>query len=290
MRKQEMPGRKAWPWRTVSGLAGLIVTLGIITIAQSNVQDEDAEANQVLSGGAFGYTAPDGRRVLAPVGPSLAREMGRFSKVVAAPGLVVDATFVAVRRTAAETADGQGPEAFDSTPGVIFATGDPVPGSTGVLVATEQFLAQRHVVPVTPVTPHPDCAPAVAEALAAHAGRAVLWCKDLATVGDDGGRLSLARFAPQGRKQLVSLAYTGPGGPIYADHPAETDPSGTWRADDGGEFPVDNYRPLFAFRTGDGLEVAVRWSGAEGEIMDLYHQKGQTFQPFVAASWYRGIE
>ena len=90
---------------------------------------------------------------------------------------------------------------------------------------------------------------------------------------------------PRGRQELVTLVYTGPEGPVYFDHPAEADPAGTWRADDGGEFPVESYRPLFAFRTKAGLEVAVRWSGAEGEAMDLYRQEGNTFLPFVAASW-----
>lgn len=287
MPKQDMPGRTAWPWRTVSGLAGLVILLTVITIAQSNFQEEDAEANQVLSGGAFGYAAPDGRRVLTPVGPGLTREMARFSKVVAAPGRVMDATFAAVRRSGG--ADGQA-EAFHGTPGAIFTVAAPLPGGADVLVTTEQFLADRQIVPVQPLPDHPDCAPGVVQALAVHAGLAVRWCKDLATVGDDGGRLSLARFAPKGHTELVSVLYSGPGGPIYSDHPADADPSGTWRADDGGNFPLDNYRPLFAFRSKNGLEVAVRWSGAEGENLDLYRQKGQTFRPFVAASWYRGVD
>lgn len=290
MRQQDLPKRTGWPWRTVTGLTGLVFLLAIITIAQSDVPDEDAEANQVLSGGAFGYAAPDGRRVLAPVGSNRAREMTRFSKVVAAPGHVVDATFVTVRRATPEGSETASATPYAAMPGAIFSTSGPIPAGADVLVATERFLSNRKVVAVSPLPQHPDCAPEVTQDMAEHAGRPVLWCKDLALVGDDGGRLSLARFAPQGRKELVSLAYTGPDGPIFADHPADADPSGTWRADDGGRFPVENYRPLFAFRTPDGLEVAVHWSGSEGEVMDLYRQSGRTFQPFVAASWYRGAE
>ena len=77
MRQWQTPGLANWPWRTMGGLAGLVVILAIITLAQSNFQEEDAEANQVLSGGAFGYADPDGKRVLAPVDSPLAREMHR---------------------------------------------------------------------------------------------------------------------------------------------------------------------------------------------------------------------
>lgn len=283
MPKQDMPGRRTWPWRTVGGLGTLVVLLSLITIAQSNFQ-EDAEANQVISGGAFGYAAPDGRRVLAPVDADLAREMKRFSKVVAAPGRVMNATFAAMRRASGD-ADGQ--TAFNDTPGAIFTVATPLPGRAGVLVATDQFLAQRQVVPVTPLPDRPNCAAAAVKALAEHAGRPVRWCKVVATVGHDGGRLSVARFATQGHTELVSVLYTGPGGPIYSDHPADTDPSGARQSDAADRFSPDTYRPLFAFRGKDGLEVAVRRSEANGETMDLYRQQGQTFQPFIAASWSR---
>ena len=64
--------------------------------------------------------------------------------------------------------------------------------------------------------------------------------------------LSLARYETRGREELVTLAYTGPAGPAYCDHPAEADPAGTWRPDDGGTFSVESYQPLFAFRTKAG--------------------------------------
>ena len=72
-------GRGLGPWRTVGGLVGLVAILALMTVAQSNFQEEDAEANQVLSGGAFGYADPEGRRVLTPVDTGLARGMKRFS-------------------------------------------------------------------------------------------------------------------------------------------------------------------------------------------------------------------
>ena len=85
----------------------------------------------------------------------------------------------------------------------------------------------------------------------------------------------------------MTLAYVGPGGTVYLDYPASADPGGTWRVDDAGDFSLESYQPLFAFRTGAGLELAVRWSGPEGAAMDLYRQEGDAFVPFVAASWYR---
>jgi hypothetical protein len=279
---------RVYPWRIVGGMTGLVAILAIMTFSQANFQDEDAEANQVLSGGAFGYADPEGKRVLTPVETGLARGMKRFSKVVAAPGRVVEASFVAARRAGDEGTGRLEPEAFDEAAGAVFAAGEALPGGENVLVATERFLAEREVLTVTPLD-HPDCAPQTAAALAARAGRAVAWCKDLATVGEEG-RLSLARFAPRGHDELVTLAYSGTGGPVYRDLPALADPEGTWRTGDGGEFSVANYRPLFAFRSRSGLEVAVRWSGADGEAMDLYRQEGQAFAPFVAATRLRADE
>jgi len=141
---------------------------------------------------------------------------------------------------------------------------------------------------VTPAA-RADCSPAVREALAARSGREVAWCKDVATV-EGGGALSVARFESRKGEELVTLAYAAPGETIFLDYPGNADPSGTWRDDDGGEFSLDAYRPLFAFRTADGLELAVRWTGAEGEAMDLFRQDGDRFVPFVAASWYRMAE
>lgn len=278
-------GRGLGPWRTVGGLAALVAILALMTMAQSNFQEEDAEANQVLSGGAFGYADPEGRRVLTPVDAGLARSMRRFSKAVVAPGKVADVTFVEVRGAAEGPSTRQSPETFDATSGAVFTAGEILPGGGDVLVATERFLSEREVLPLTPAA-HKECAAGVKAALETRAGRQVTWCQDLAVV-DGQGTLSLARFAPRGREELVTLAYTGPGGPVYRDHAAASDPAGTWLPDDASTFPVEGYRPLFAFRTSAGLEVAVRWTDTDGQAMDLYRQEGQTFVPYLAANWYQ---
>ena len=148
------------PWRTVGGLAGLVVLLTIMTLAQSNFQEEDAEANQVLSGGAFGYADPEGKRVLAPVDAALARSMKRFSKVVASPGKVVDVAFVEARRVEEEPGARQAPETFDETAGAVFSAGEALPGGGDVLVATERFLAEREVLALSPLDGR-DCGPEV---------------------------------------------------------------------------------------------------------------------------------
>jgi len=273
------------PWRIVGGVAGLVAILSIMTFSQANFQDEDAEANQVLSGGAFGFADPDGRRVLAPVESGLARSMQRFTKAVAAPGKVVDVAFVEARRGSEDGTGRLDPERFDSAPGAIFTSKEALPAGGDVFVATDRFLADRTVLPVTPVA-QADCAQAVTDALAARTGRTVAWCKDLAQVGEQG-RLSLARFEAKGHEELVTLAYTGPEGATCRGLPAAATPDGTWRVNDGGLFPLDHFRPLFAFRSKAGLEVAVRWSGDDGDEMDLYRQDGGTFTSYVAASWPR---
>jgi len=167
----------------------------------------------------------------------------------------------------------------------VFAASEAIGSGSDVLVATEEFLAERRVLRVAPGN-DAACAPALLSALAARSGRDVAWCRNVGEV-EGGGTLSLARFAPRGRDELVTLAYAAPGETAFLDHAASADPGGTWRLDDGGEFSPENYRPLFAFRTSAGLELAVRWTGPDGDAMDLYRQDGDVLAPFVAASWRR---
>jgi hypothetical protein len=286
MSEAAAPGQEYFPWRAVCGVAVLVLTLSVMALAQSNHVEDDPVANQVLSGGAFGYGDNAGRQVIVPVETGLARGMKGFRKAVAVPGRVVDLAYAGVQRGG--EADRSSPASFGDTAGAVFAASEPVGPGGDVLVATEEFLAGRRVLAVTPFE-NRECPGRLRDTLAERAGRPVAWCRDVGKV-EGGGVLTLARFAPRGREELVTLAYADADGAIFLDYPGNADPGGTWRADDGGEFPVEGYRPLFAFRTGAGLELAVRWSGTEGEAMNLYRQEGRTFVPFVAASWYHPDE
>jgi hypothetical protein len=275
----------SWPWRGVCGMAALALTLLVMALAQSSHGEDDPMANQVVSGSAFGYADVPGRQVLVPVESGLARGMKGFRKAVAAPGRVVALAYSGTQRGDAAGAGRQTPERFADTSGAVFSMSETIAPGSDVLVTTDDFLADRQVLAVTPVA-STDCGAAVRDSLTAHSGRAVVWCKNVASV-EGGGVVSLARFEAKGHEELVAMAYAGPGTSIFLDFPANADPGGTWREGDGGEFPLASCRPLFAFRTNAGLELSVRWSGSEGDAMDLYRQSGDTFVPFVAASWYR---
>ncbi|KHK02994.1 hypothetical protein [Desulfovibrio sp. TomC] len=269
-------------WRAACGIAVLVLTLTMIAMAQANYHADDPQANQVLSGSAFGYADLPGRQVLVPVETALARGMKGFRKAVAVPGRVVDLTYAGAQHGADAGADAG---RFAGTPGAVFAASQGMEPGSDVLVATEAFLAERDVLAVTPATGDRACDDAARQGLLQRTGREIVWCREVATLSD-GGRLSLARFAPHGRDELVVLAYSAPGGqPAYLEYPGSADPGGTWRLDDGGEFSLDAYRPLFAFRGPQGLELAVRWSGPEGDALDLYRQADDSFTPFVAATW-----
>lgn len=282
MREAATPDQE-FPWRAVCGMAALVLTLSVMALAQSNHSEDNPADNQVLSGGAFGYGDGLGKQVLVPVETGLARGMKGFRKAVAVPGRVVDLTYAGVQHGG--QADRQPATSFGDTAGAIFAASEPVGPGGDVLVTTDDFLADRSVLAVTPLAPV-DCSGSLRDRLAARAGRTVAWCKDVAAVAG-GGVLTLARFTARGRDELVTLAFADAKGAVFLDYPGSADPGGTWRLDDAGEFSVEAYRPLFAFRTEAGLELAVRWSGAEGEAMDLFRQEGDAFVPFVAASWYR---
>ena len=286
MRETAMPDQ-GLSWRVACGLTVLALTLSMMALAQANYRENDPLANQVLSGSAFGYADLPGNQVLTPVEPALARGMKGFRKAVAAPGKVVDLTYAGAQPGLDGKGDGQPSQGFADTAGAVFAASQPLPPGGDVLVATEAFLAARQVLAVTPAADGAACAAQARDDLARRAGREIIWCRELGTVSD-GGRLSLARFAPHGRDELVLLAYHAPGAaPVYLHYPASAEPGGTWRLDDEGEFPVEAYRPLFAFRSEAGLELAVRWSGPEGDALDLYRQEGDALAPYVAATWIR---
>ncbi|WP_428563106.1 MAG: hypothetical protein ACP59X_23150 [Solidesulfovibrio sp. DCME] len=281
MAETATPDQGGFPWRMVCGMAALVLTLTVMALAQSGHDEGDPAANQIFSGSAFGYADGQGRQVLVPVETGLARGMKGFRQAVAAPGKIVPLTYAGVR-----TGDEAGGDAaFGEVSGALFAAGSTLGPEGEVLVATDGFLAGRQVLAVTPVAAR-ECLAGLRQALEARAGRAALWCREVAAV-EGGGALALARFAPKGRDELATLAYAEADRLVFLDYPATADPGGAWRPDDGGEFPLDGYRPLFAFRTDDGLELAVRVSGGGNASMDLYRQEGDAFVPFVAAAWPR---
>ncbi len=286
MSEAATPDQGGLPWRAACGMAALVLTLSVMALAQSNHREDDPTANQVLSGSAFGYADAPGRQVLVPVEPALARGMKQFRKAVAAPGRVVDLTYAGAQRAGDGGAAGQGAGRFAGMAGAVFSASAPVGSGGDVLVATDAFLADRQVLAVTPL-PRTDCAPGLRQSLAVRAGRRVAWCKDVASVAD-GGVLSLAGFEDRDGNGGLTLAYDAPGGTVLLDYPANGGPDGPWAVDGGRSCSVDSFQPLFAFRTVDGLELAVRWSEEDGDAMELYRQQDDRFVPFVAATLSRG--
>ncbi len=275
------PDQGRFSWRVACGLAILVLTLTVMALAQSGHDGSDPLANQIYSGGAFGYADRDGRQVLVPVDAGLARGMKGFCKAVATPGRVVPLTYAGVRRGGS----GSDMAGFGDTSGAVFAAGGRVGPGGDVLVATDDFLASRRVLGLTPLQDQ-ECPAGLRQALAARAGRPVVSCRDVATV-DGGGVLALARFASEDGRERLTLAYAGSDGLVCLDDPDAADFVAPWRPDADARFPEDGLRPLFAFRTGQGLELAVRRTGGELSCMELYRQDGDVFVPYVAASWPR---
>lgn len=285
MQEATMPDQGYLSWRAVCGVTVLVLTLTVMALAQSSQHEDDPTANQVLSGSAFGYADGPGRHVLVPVETALARGMQGFHKAVAAPGRVIELTYAGAQRGGMGLAGELAPERFDETAGAVFSAQEPIGAGNDVLVATDRFLADRQVLKITPQAAT-DCDAALHRTLAGRSDKPLSWCRTVATV-EDGGTISLARFSdPDGAKSMT-LAYSGKSAPVFLDYPSRTETAGPWNLDATGDVSPESYRPLFAFRTDKGLELAVRWSGPEGNAMDLYRQQGDVFVPFVAAAWPR---
>ena len=272
------------PWRAACGIAVLVLTLSMMALAQANYRQDDPGANQVLSGSAFGFADLPGGQVLVPVETALARGMKGFRKAVAAPGRVVELTYTGAQRGDEGLSAEAAPERFAAVSGAVFAASQAFAPGAQVLVTTEEFLAERQVLALTPAAGEISCDKGVRQELAHRSGRDIVWCREVATLSD-GGRLSLARFAQKGREELTTLAYVAPGAaPVYLDHQGGLEGVD---AIAGGEFSPEAYQPLFAFRSQAGLELAVRWTGPEGDALDLYRQEGDVLTPYVAAIWAR---
>lgn len=96
---------------------------------------------------------------------------------------------------------------------------------------------------------------------------------------NDGTKLSVIVFQPDGQDMLMSIVLDFGGNLILNDYPATMKGYSAWRVDDGGEINPELFSSIVAIKTSEGLCAAVGWAGAEGEkILFLAEDAGSLIE------------
>ena len=114
-------------------------------------------------------------------------------------------------------------------------------------------------------------------------------CLSLATFAGNG-RLLAVEYQPQGDHLLAAFVVVTGSGAYIETLPAERGES-AWRVDDGGEFDAQDIAAIFALKARDGsIEVAIDWSGFEGDILTLYRTSSAGHLESLAEGyWYHSF-
>jgi len=94
---------------------------------------------------------------------------------------------------------------------------------------------------------------------------------------DDGTRLLIVVFEPNGQNLLMSIVLDSGGNLKFNDHPATLDGYSAWRVDDGGEINPFVFSVIIAVKTAEGMRMALSWAGAEGENILFLAEDGNSF-------------
>ena len=95
---------------------------------------------------------------------------------------------------------------------------------------------------------------------------------------EDGTRLFLLLFEPQGNDVLASIAAISSNNTIFLDYPATYNKVSTWRVDDGGEIGPEQFKILYFGKSRQGSEMVIEFLGAEGSLIESVVEKGGYFE------------
>ena len=203
-------------------------------------------------------------------------------------GLQVPVRF---ERRQAERQGGNGrqtPQRFDELGGSVYTvlTGNVLDDATCFL-ASEPLLAGSTVLSVGAPSGPGGCAQI--GQFATLRRRPVVHCWPLARVAP-GIEIALLEFERRGKDALASIVFVDGGRTIFADYPAEYRAGGEdlWRVDDGGVLSPDNIEIVCALQRRDWYALGVRWSGAEGQLLQLWVADGsERFTKVISDYWYQ---
>lgn len=98
----------------------------------------------------------------------------------------------------------------------------------------------------------------------------------------------LASMYPKADSTQVWLICTSPKRePIYYSYAAQYDSISTWRADDGGHFPIEDFKILQVFKHHENIELVTSFPGPEGGLFSFLVPVNNKFIVFkeVYAYW-----
>ncbi|WP_144062757.1 hypothetical protein [Sphingobacterium paucimobilis] len=173
--------------------------------------------------------------------------------------------FVKVQKESDDYNGRQTPDNFDNVPGAVFKLAAKAkPGDAYVLLCSDSFLKSRKALKI-----HNNVAYATKSSLVTELkktyGRSVTNAKLIATTAQKDS-IFLAQLAPVGDSLTVVLVTKPLTGKnlLIQEFKAEYNEMSTWRVDDGGEFPMEDFTILNAFEHKGKIELVTSFPGAEG--------------------------
>jgi hypothetical protein len=146
------------------------------------------------------------------------------------------------------------------------------------------YLEAREILPVT--DRQEECRSEVRSRIPRIDGREARSCLLIATFAGTV-RLLAVEYAPQGNHLLAAFVLLTASRAYLEALPAEQGES-AWRVDDDGHFEPRAVSALLALKARDGsIELAIDWSGIEGDSLTLYRgSSGGHLTAVAKGYWY----
>ncbi|WP_164112832.1 MULTISPECIES: hypothetical protein [Sphingobacterium] len=180
----------------------------------------------------------------------------------------------------------QTPDNFDNIPGAVFTlTEQAKPDEAYVLLCSDVFLKNRK--PLTIKNNFADASSSsVTSELKKTYNRSITNAKLIATTSQKDS-VFLMQLAPVADSLTVVLvAKTNATSTLFIqEFNAEYNEMSTWRVDDGGEFPMEDFTILNAFEHYGKIELATSFPGAEGGNLSFIAPDAQNRYQYIKEAY-----
>ncbi|WP_256757568.1 hypothetical protein [Cohnella sp. WQ 127256] len=200
----------------------------------------------------------------------------QLTKAIGEQGQILTIRYVKHQARSEKDNGRQAAHNFDNLEGDLYEVieGTAVANDSYYLINETSFNLNS-LIKINPSEPQ-EPQTAIADKISKSKNRAITHSWLLATT-DKNQQIFLVQFERQEDQMLASLVLYDGVQMVFMDYPATYDANSTWRVDDQGEVIPEMFSFLFAAASSDGIVIAVKWMGAEGENITVLKQSGQRF-------------
>ncbi len=173
--------------------------------------------------------------------------------------------FVKMQKESEDYNGRQTPDNFNNLPGAVFQLHEKLsPGEAYAFLASDSFYKTRKAVAVKHNLADANKSSVVTEVKKSYQSP-ITTIKLIATTAEKDS-VFLAQLAPVADTLTVLLIAKSNASPalFIQEFKAEYNEMSTWRVDDGGQFPIEDFSILNVFRYNNKIELVTSFPGAEG--------------------------